>query len=181
MAEPTDEELVEALQGGDQEAIAPLFDRYYAELYSFADRMLGDPHAAADAVQETFIRLLRYGDSFQRRSSFRSWILRVVRNVCLDLAQDRRRREETPELLPPKEPTPPPTGPDPRLERLREALDDLPPTRREALVLRRFHGLSYAEIGELCGISEGAARVRAHRALKQLTRALSPASETRHG
>jgi len=172
--EPSDQELIEDLQAGDRAAVGSLFDRYYDELFAFADRVLGDPAAAADAVQEAFVRVLRYGDSFQGRSSFRTWILRVLRNVCLDLIRARRRRHEIAEVLPPRPPASPPSGPDPRIPRLRKALDDLPSTRREVLILRRFHGFSYAEIADLCGISEGAARVRAHRALKQLKRELVP-------
>lgn len=170
----SDEELAEGLRAGERDAVGSLFDRYYDELFAFADRMLGDGAAAADAVQEAFVRVLRYGDSFQGRSSFRTWILRVLRNVCLDLIRARRQRLEVAEVLPPPKPASPPTEPDPRIPRLRRALDDLPATRREVLVLRRFHGLSYAEIADLCGITEGAARVRAHRALKQLKRELAP-------
>lgn len=180
MTEPTDGALIERLQAGDTSAVGLLFDRHYDELFAFADRLLGDPHTAADAVQETFLRVMRYGRSFAAHSSFRSWLLRIVRNVCMDLIQDRKRRREANSSLPPLEPTPAPSDPDARVRRLREALDSLPATRREVLVLRRFHGLIYSEIAELCGISEGAARVRAHRALKQLQRKLCPSPKKGH-
>lgn len=180
MSELTDKELIEALQAGDRAAAGPLFDRHYDELFAFADRLLGDPHTAADAVQDAFLRLMRYGRSFSGRSSFRTWMLRIVRNACLDLIEDRKRRRDVPNLLPVPDPVPPPPEPDPRVARLRQALEALPAARREVLLLRRFHGLTYSEIGELCGISEGAARVRAHRALLQLEQALSSKSGTHH-
>lgn len=176
MTELSDESLIEALRAGDRDAVGPLFDRHYDELFAFADRFLGDPHAAADAVQDAFVRLMRYGHSFNAQSSFRAWMLRVVRNVCLDRVEARKRHRNALHGLPPREPVPAPSEPDSRLPRLREALDALSAGRREVLVLRRFHGLSYAEIGELCGISEGTARVRAHRALRQLERELSTSS-----
>jgi len=177
----TDEALIQALRAGDRGAVGPLFDRYYDELFAFAERMLGDPHAAADAVQESFLRVLRYRGSFGGRGSFRSWLLRLARNVCLDLVEEGRRRREGFERLPPPDPEPPPRAPDPDIPRLRRALDSLPAAGREVLVLRRFHGLSYAEIGEACGISEGAARVRAHRALKQLEREMCSSQEATDG
>jgi RNA polymerase sigma-70 factor (ECF subfamily) len=55
---------------------------------------------------------------------------------------------------------------------VRDAVSALPATVREALVLSRFHGLSYEEIGRICGCSEGAVKVRVHRAMKQLRAAL---------
>lgn len=180
MTPPSDRELIRALRNGRREPLATLFDRHYDELFAFADRFLGDPDAAADAVQETFLRVLRYGGSYAGRSSVRAWMLRVARNACLDHLDRRKRRREARGELPPPEPAPPPETPDPRLARLRDALGALPDTQREVLVLRRFHDLSYAEIGELCDISEGAARVRAHRALKRLRRELSTTTEE-HG
>lgn len=180
MANVTDELLIGALKEGDREALGRLFDRHYDEVFGFAERMLADPHAAADAAQDAFLRVLRYGDSFGGRSSFRGWILRVVRNVCLDQIEQHRRRREADDALPPSDPVQPAGIPDPRIPLLHEALAALPPTRRDVLVLRRFHGLSYAEIGEICGISEGAARVRAHRALAQIKDELAPVLETFH-
>ncbi|MGD2070058.1 MAG: RNA polymerase sigma factor [Gemmatimonadota bacterium] len=177
MTEPTDESLIRALQQGDTRAAGELFDRYHDDLFAFASRLLGDRHAAEDAVQEAFLRVLRYARSFEGRSGFRSWVLRVTRNACLDLAHAARRRREGTERMPPAEPNPPPREPDSRIPRLRAALEQLPANRRQVLILRRFHDLSYAEIAELCGISEGAARVRAHRALRQLETALRPPAE----
>lgn len=180
MTNVSDEALIQALKDGDREALDRLFDRHYDEVFAYAERILTDPHAASDAAQEAFLRVLRYGESFDGRSSFRTWILRVVRNVCLDQIEQRRRRRQADDTLPPIDPVQPASMPDPRIPLLREALQALPPTRRDVIVLRRFHGLSYAEIGEICGISEGAARVRAHRALAQLKDELAPIMETFH-
>lgn len=180
MSEPTDDELMSALQGGDEDAIALLFDRYYDELFAYADRMLADPHAGADAVQDSFVRLLKYRSSYEGRTTFSSWMLRIVRNVCLNVVDEGRRRSEIAHALPQPEPVAPPRTPDPRVAQLRDALAELTPGRREVLLLRRFHGLSYAEISQLLGISEGAARVAAHRALKDLARTLASA-ESRIG
>jgi RNA polymerase sigma-70 factor (ECF subfamily) len=180
MTKSSEEGLIRALEDGDRDALSRVFDRHYDEVFAFTSRMLGDPHAAADATQETFLRVLRYGSSFGGRSSFRTWLLQVARNVCLDHIDERRRRREGDDAIPPVEAAGPEAIADPRLRLVRAAVDALPPTRRDVLVLRRFHGLSYAEIGELCGISEGAARVRAHRALTQLRDELAPRLEALH-
>lgn len=170
MSEVTDRELLRRLGRGDRKAAGTLFDRHYEGVYTFAARFLGDSESAADAAQEAFLRLLRYRRSFTGHGSVRGWLLRITRNVCVDLAGIARRDREGLRAMPPPDPAPPPRAPDPRLARLERALERLPAASREVLVLRRFHDLSYAEIARVCGISEGAARVRAHRALEQLRR-----------
>jgi RNA polymerase sigma-70 factor (ECF subfamily) len=67
-------------------------DEYRGELLGYCYRMLGSPFDAEDAVQETMIRAWRSQDSFEGRSSVRSWLYRIVTNVCLDMIDSRKRR-----------------------------------------------------------------------------------------
>src|SRR5207253_5839072 len=90
---PSDECLLARLAGGEREALEELFSRYRLLAYRVAHRLLGNEADALDAVQEGFVKALSRLDSFQGRSSFKTWLLRVVSNAALDLGRRRRRRE----------------------------------------------------------------------------------------
>jgi RNA polymerase sigma-70 factor (ECF subfamily) len=136
---------------------------------------LTDDQAAADLLQETFLRVWKYRGSLAGTARFSTWLYTVTRNVCMDhLRQSAREREFRSALASSQEPMPH-AGSDGVADLrglVRDAVSALPATVREALVLSRFHGLSYEEIGRICGCSEGAVKVRVHRAMKQLRAAL---------
>src|ERR1700719_2316265 len=89
----TDEELLVRLAGGDRGSLEELFGRYRLVAYRVAHRLLGNEADALDAVQEAFVKALTHLPSFQGRSSFKTWLLRVVSNAALDLGRQRGRRE----------------------------------------------------------------------------------------
>lgn len=183
-AEPTDEELFIRLQAGDVPALGVLFDRHCDGVFRMCVRLLGDTDAAADAVQEAFLRVLRYRRSWRERGSWRAWLHTVARNACIDRLSARRSEEDALSRFSSEiqQVSRSESGglPDERVERLEAAIAVLPRTRREALVLRRFHGFTYREIGIICDISESAARVRVHRALQDLRRFFGIESEAAH-
>ena len=164
----TDEDLMGAVRDGDITKLSLLFERHRGRAFALCYRMTGDRTVADDLVQESFLRVLRYRASFEGRARFTTWLFRLVRNVCLDhLAGSERARALSSRVA--AEPTATTESPDPDdLLALRQALGRLRSEAREILILRRFHDLSYREIGEIVGVSEGAARVRAHRALADL-------------
>src|SRR5437588_6746408 len=90
---PSDEQLLARFAAGDRTALDELFRRYRLPAYRVAHRLLGNEADALDAVQEGFVKALTHLDSFQRRSSFKTWLLRVVSNAALDLGRQRGRRE----------------------------------------------------------------------------------------
>jgi RNA polymerase sigma-70 factor, ECF subfamily len=85
-------------------AIEQQLEEFRSELTGYAYRMLGSPFEAEDAVQETFIRAWRSHDSFEGRSSLRSWLYRIATNVCLDLIAGREKRARPMDLGPASEP-----------------------------------------------------------------------------
>jgi RNA polymerase sigma-70 factor (ECF subfamily) len=85
-------------------AIEQQLEQFRSELTGYAYRMLGSPFEAEDAVQETFIRAWRSYDSFEGRSSLRSWLYRIATNVCLDLLASREKRARPMDLGPASEP-----------------------------------------------------------------------------
>jgi len=88
-----------ALQAGDPAAFEQLFEAYADRLYRLAFGLLGDPAAAEDVVQESFLALVKGVSSFEGRASLSTWLYRVAYNASIDRL---RRRPEEP--LPPDEP-----------------------------------------------------------------------------
>src|SRR6266481_6438275 len=90
---PSDQELLERSARGGREALEELFRRYRQMAFRVAHRLLGNEADALDAVQEAFVKALVHLPNFQGRSSFKTWLLRVVSNASLDLGRQRGRRE----------------------------------------------------------------------------------------
>src|SRR5215217_4946522 len=152
---PSDEELLCQFTKGKQSALDELFRRYRLPAYRVAFRLLGNEADALDAVQEGFVKALTHLSGFQGRSSFKTWLLRVVSNAALDLGRQRGRREtlsldtgeNTPELLTFEE-----AGQGLELADLRNqlsaALATLSEVQRQTFVLHADAGLSYREVAD---------------------------------
>src|SRR3954467_13543811 len=91
--QPGDDDLLVRFATGEQGALEELFRRYRLHAYRVAFRLLGNEADALDAVQEGFVKALTHLTGFQGRSSFKTWLLRVVYNAALDLGRQRGRRE----------------------------------------------------------------------------------------
>src|SRR6266446_3908059 len=89
----SDDQLLARFARGDRGGLEELFQRYRGLAYRVAHRLLGNEADALDAVQEGFIKALTHLDGFQGRSTFKTWLLRVVSNAALDLGRQRGRRE----------------------------------------------------------------------------------------
>lgn len=175
----SDECLLARLAAGDRSALEELFRRYRSVAYRVAHRLLGHEADALDAVQDGFVKALTHLGGFQGRSSFKTWLLRVVSNAALDLGRQRSRRETvsldacTTQTDDPVEPV---VEPDPAhgLERadLRRLLDAalaaLPEVQRQTFVLHADGGLSYREVAEVLGISIGTVMSRIFYARRKL-------------
>jgi len=175
MAEPgssSDETLMQALSEGRLDCAAELFERYHRRLYNFFLHMTGDRPLSEDLTQSVFERLIRYRASYAAGPSFRSWIYQIDRNVRIDqLRKNRPRVSGFVDADTIGGGDAPVTR---RLEkreteqRLHRALRLLPEEQREVLVLTRFQELKYREVAALLHCSEGAVKVRVHRAIKEL-------------
>src|SRR5215210_3642693 len=99
-AAPSDAALLDRFAAGDRAALDELFRRYRGVAYRVAYRLLGREADALDAVQEGFIKALTHLDRFGGRSSFKTWLLRVVCNASLDMGRQRKRAERVPQAPP---------------------------------------------------------------------------------
>ncbi len=181
---PTDEQLLARLARGDRAGLEELFRRYRGLAYRVAHRLLGNEADALDAVQEGFAKALTHLPGFQGRSTFKTWLLRVVSNAALDLGRQRGRREALSldgcaagerERLDPRTRDDPTAG----LERadlrrlLDRALAALPDAQRRTFVLHAEAELSYREVAEVLGISIGTVMSRLYYARQKLRAYLS--------
>lgn len=175
----SDEQLLQRFAGGERAALEELFQRYRLPAYRIAYRLLGNEADALDAVQEGFVKALTHLDGFQGRSSFKTWLLRVVGNAALDLGRQRGRRE----MLSLDRPERPETTPEQLLSvedharnldqedlrgQLLRALALLPEAQRQTFVLFADAGLSYREVAETLGISIGTVMSRLFYARQRL-------------
>lgn len=173
----TDEELMRVYQAGDQEAFDELYARYAKPIYNFLRRTAQRPDAVDDLFQKTFLKLHTGRHQYRPQAPFRHWIFTIARNVLRDDARHQRRQPmATTDAFDER------TGSgQAQTSRNRspeiglivsEAIGALPLTQREVIVLNRYRGMSYAEIGEMLGISENAVKQRAFQAMQKLRRSL---------
>ena len=174
-----DEQLLASAALGEREALSELFRRYRSVAYRVAYRLLGNEADALDAVQDAFVKTLTHLHGFEGRSTFKTWLLRVVSNTALDLGRQRGRREALsfdamgPLNREAVEPLVDDAASD-DLERvdlgrlLREALDQLSPAHRQTFVLYAEAGLSYREVAGMLNISVGTVMSRLYYARQKL-------------
>jgi RNA polymerase sigma-70 factor (ECF subfamily) len=184
VAGPSDEQLMLALRDGELAAFDALFRRHYETVRAFCARIMGCANNGEDLAQETFLRILRHRATFRGDARFTTWAYRIGRNVCLEQLARLSRECSLAEQWGAETATEAPSPPDQSdgTERLAAAMETLSPEQRELLVLCRYQGLPFAEIGAILGCTAGAARVRAHRALAALRvsyLALEPVAERR--
>jgi RNA polymerase sigma-70 factor (ECF subfamily) len=155
---------------GDRDAIAALYDRHATAAYSLAARLVGWA-AAEDVVHDAFLVVLRNAAAYDpARGAFRSWLLRVVHNRCVNLL--RRYRPENEEALqymrdPAEQPVETIIAGLASAE-VRAALEDLSPDQREALVLAYYGGLSHSELAQRLELPLGTVKSRVRRGLLAL-------------
>ncbi len=156
------------VRNGAGETLGVLFDRYHAPLYNFYAKLTGDRTLSEDLVQEVFLRILKYRQSYQPGTPFRAWIYQIARNARVDhYRKTPKHITFEPEMAPPVVPK------DAALESeeaalLHQAMMHMPEEKREILILSRFQELKYEEIAKLLGCELGTVKTRIHRAIQEL-------------
>lgn len=167
----SDEQLMEAVKGGDLQQASALFERYNKRLYNYLVRMTYDRDLAEDLTQNVFVRLLRYRNSYKEGLKFQSWIYQVARNVFADHYQASKNQKSTmdieqygDELLEPGEGK----QQEEQERMLIRSMAMLNDEQRELLVLTRFTHLKYEEVAVLLNTSVANIKVKVHRAIGKL-------------
>ncbi|HEX2723535.1 MAG TPA: RNA polymerase sigma factor [Gemmatimonadaceae bacterium] len=165
----SDRELIEEWMAGDSRAATRIVERHAEALARFAVSS-GEREEIEELVQDTFVRAFSSLDSFRGESSLRTWLFTIEKRLMLD----RRRAEKRQRATVPVETADALTEYDAldlllaqeAESRVRKAIVALSPMQREVFVLRVEQGMSYREIAEIVGTTEGAARVHYHNAMR---------------
>ncbi len=161
----SDGTVVRRVLDGEIELYRILVERYRARFGRHAVALVGDRDAAADAMQEAFIRAYDSLDRCRDPDRFGSWFFRILTNQCHDTRDRIRPHADVAELDPPSG-----EATDAELERselgrmIDVALDELTPEQREAFVMKHVDGHSYEEMAEITGVGVDALKMRVHRA-----------------
>ncbi|MBV8690781.1 MAG: sigma-70 family RNA polymerase sigma factor [Actinobacteria bacterium] len=180
--------LIARLRAGDEAAFAALVNRYQPALLRLAEATVGSRAVAQEVTQDTWLAVVRGVDRFEGRSSFKTWLFRILMNRARTAA-GRERRAGRPEALDEDRfdaagawldpPEPWADRADDRLvaidlaQRVQVLLGDLPDAQRQVVVLRDVEGLAPAEVATVLGISDGNQRVLLHRGRSRLRRLLA--------
>jgi RNA polymerase sigma factor (sigma-70 family) len=168
----SDEALMEEVRDGEVGRLAVLFERHHRALFHYFHRLTGDRARSEDLVQDVFFRILRFRETYQLRSTFAAWMYQVARNAYIDGVRKTKNEADWGE----DRPEPPSNEPhvdeqiwkQQEAKLLRKALEALPETQREVLILSRYQNLKYEEIGEILGCEVGAVKLRVFRAVRSL-------------
>ena len=170
-------EWVEATKQGDQEAFAELVYTFQDPVYNLCYRMLGESGEAEDATQEAFLRAYLKIERYDTQRSFKTWVMSIASNHCIDRLRKRRMQyvslDDEPtaavlalsskDLLPEQA-----TLQNERSELFQDLLLRLAPDYRVAVILRYWYDYSYAEIAQTMDTTESAIKSRLFRARKSL-------------
>jgi len=191
--ESPENRLLESAARGDGEARRTLFERYREAAYRVALRVTGRNEDALDVVQDAFIKAFDSLGGFQREAAFKTWLLRIVTNRSLDLLRSRKvrlavsldRDEEGdgPRIQPAGDSAAPGAGLErgELAERLRNAIDALPPDQRAVFAMYADGEATYGEIAEALGVPIGTVMSRlyhARRKLHEMLKDLAPPDVT---
>jgi RNA polymerase sigma-70 factor (ECF subfamily) len=179
--EHDDTDLIERLKAGDEEALEAIFNRYSAKLYNVAQRILGEVADAEEVIQDVFWTAFRKAKSFRGTAQFSTWLYRLTINAALGkIRRSKKNKEiEYEEYLPKFQKDghhsvrPVVDWSDTLDEKyaerelqqlLNDALDQLKPVDKSAVVLSDMEGMSDKEIAVMLGLTVSAVKTRLHRA-----------------
>jgi RNA polymerase sigma-70 factor (ECF subfamily) len=177
---PSDEKLLQRFVDGRKAALGDLARRYEGPLLGLAKGLLrGRDDLAQDAVQETWVRVIRFAHTFNGNAGLKTWVYRIAINQCRDLAALATRRDARNRAMESRESDDGKASPDAptiqaeRDDQVRRAVDTLDDAKREILLLCYHEGLTHVEAAEALEIPIGTLKSRLHAALDELRKRLN--------
>ena len=185
MEKSEEKRLVALASAGDKNAFRQLYDEYYQRVYNLAYSVMRSQQEAEEVLQEAFVKAYLGLQNFKGDSSFYTWIYRITRNMAIDVKRKKARRIQTafeePDYSRVGAEQTVATGQtiDPEeayqskeaLSKIQKALGQLKEEQRTVIILREIEGMSYDDIAQTCGLSNGTVMSRlfyARKALKQI-------------
>lgn len=174
---------MERIARGDEEAFRSLVGRYERQILNLAYRYCGDVQESRDLAQEIFLKVFLNAGRWRPRARFSTWLFRVAVNHCLNHSRRKAREplfsprldspsckesEQGPDRMWVSEDSQQHSAERERAQRVRQAVLNLPPRQRLALILHRYHGFSYREIADHMECSQGAVESLLVRAMDRL-------------
>ncbi len=171
----TDAALMARIRSGDESAMAALYDRFAPVAYGVAVRVLGDPAAAEDVLQEVFLQLWRNPQAFDaRRGNLAAWLAVIARHRAIDHLRRRRPEDDLADVVLAVEvDLADATAHSRAMEKVRAVLTALPAAQRSALEMAFFEGLTHSEIAARTGEPLGTVKTRIRAALMALRKAFA--------
>jgi RNA polymerase sigma-70 factor (ECF subfamily) len=180
-AAPNMDALIERCLSGDQAAWDQIVRQHWRKVFNLAYKFVGRHDEAEDLTQDIFLKIFKALRTFDRRANFQTWLISISRNLCIDHYRSVRKERETmardvdaSDLSPVSRERSPLS----QLEQvdlkqiIRQALAELPPALRQAVVLRDLQEFSYQEIADQLGLPEGTVKSRINRGRFELARQL---------
>ena len=188
MRDDADESLMLRYRDGDVRAFELLVTRHRKPIYNFILRFVRDPAQAEDVTQETFLRLVKGADAYERQAKFTTWLYTIARNLCVDASRRAKHRKAASLDAPVGDDDGSATlidfvpdsgaGVDRQAQsrelaiRMRTAIEALPDEQREIFLLREVADLQFNEIAAVVGCPENTVKSRMRYALEKLREAL---------
>ncbi|MBE7028223.1 MAG: sigma-70 family RNA polymerase sigma factor [Ruminococcaceae bacterium] len=181
--------LIKKASKNNVEAFEKLIYPYTTRLLNHAYGILNNREDAEDALQESYIKIFKSLDKFEGHSSFKTWIYRIVTNVCLDMLRKNKKIYETSinetnengeyKLVIPDDTYSPEISAQKKMafETLKNALEDLSQEHKTVVIMRDIDGLSYDEIAYITSTNVGTVKSRINRARIQLKNLLEKNKE----
>jgi len=173
------DQIIERCLHGDQAAWEEIVRLYRRKVFNVAYKFVGRHDLAEELTQDVFLKLFKSLDTFDRRANFQTWLISVSRNLCIDYYRSvRKERESVNRDVDPGDVAAPSYEKNgysvvderDRVTLLRHALDKLPPTLKNAVMLRDIQELTYQEIADRLRVPEGTVKSRINRGRTELAR-----------